>query len=55
MTTGTPVRGEIRPRARGPAPSMQAAAWARPAPMIQAEPLASSTQMNTRALAQPGS
>jgi hypothetical protein len=55
MTTGTPVRGEIRPSARGPAPSMQAAAWARPAPMIQAEPLASRTQMNTRALAQPSS
>ena len=34
---------------------MQAAAWARPAPMIQAAPLAIRTQMNTRALAQPSS
>lgn len=34
---------------------MQAAAWARPAPMIQAEPLAARTQMNTSALAQPSS
>ena len=47
ITTGTPDRGEIRPSTRGPAPSRQAAACARPAPMIQAEPLASSTQMNT--------
>jgi len=34
---------------------MQAAAWARPAPMIQAEPLAIRTQMNTSAQAQPSS
>ena len=27
ITTGTPVRGEILPKASGPAPSMQAAAW----------------------------
>jgi hypothetical protein len=38
ITTGTPVRVEILPSTRGPAPSMQAAAWARPAPMIQADP-----------------
>ena len=53
ITTGTPLRAEIRPSAGGPAPSRQAAAWARPAPMIQAEPLASSTHTNRSAPAAP--
>ena len=53
MTTGTPLRAEIRPSTGGPAPSRQAAACARPAPMIHAEPLASSTQTKSRAPAAP--
>ncbi len=55
MITGTPLRGEIRPSTRGPAPSRHAAAWARPEPMIHAEPLATRTQMNTIAQTQPSS
>src|SRR6058998_3414906 len=50
IRAGTPVRADTRPRNRGPAPSRQAAAWARPAPMIQAAALDISTQMNN----QPG-
>src|SRR5664279_3559409 len=53
ITTGTPERGEILPKTRGPAPSRQAAAWARPAPMIHAEPLASSAHTNIQAAALP--
>ena len=49
MITGTPLRGEIRPSTRGPAPSRHAAACARPAPKIHAAPLAARTQMNTAA------
>jgi hypothetical protein len=53
MATGTPLCGEIRPSDRGPPPSRQAAACMRQAPMIQAEPLETSTQMNSPALRTP--
>ena len=53
ITTGTPLRAEMRPSTGGPAPSWHAAACARPAPMIHVAPLASSTHANTTAPTAP--
>src|SRR5690349_6648082 len=50
---GVPHRPEKIPSSRGPAPSYEATAWARSAPMIQVVPLDSSAQMNPAAAIVP--